>query len=75
MVERKTAFMIIEKLQHGKNAQELAKVVIGLLFAYKINLTLLPVTMEQNLQTIKLLQKNSKLTSFSQILMLPGKRV
>ena len=29
--------MIMEKLQHGKNAQELAKVVIGLLFAYKNN--------------------------------------
>ena len=25
MVERKTAFMIMEKLEHGKNAQELAK--------------------------------------------------
>jgi len=37
MVERKTAFMMMEKLEHGKNAEELAKVVIRLLFAYKEN--------------------------------------
>ena len=35
MVERKTAFMMMEKLPSGKNAQELAKVVIRLMFAYK----------------------------------------
>jgi len=35
MVERKTAFMMMEKLPKGKNAQELAKVVIRLMFAYK----------------------------------------
>jgi len=35
MVERKTAFMMMEKLEHGKNAEELAKTVIRLLFAYK----------------------------------------
>jgi len=37
MVERKTAFMMMEKLPSGKNAQELAKVVIRLMFAYKEN--------------------------------------
>ena len=35
MVERKTAFMIMEKLPHGKEAKELAKLVTDLLFAYK----------------------------------------
>jgi IS30 family transposase len=34
MVERKTAFMMMEKLKHGKNAKELAKTVWRLLFAY-----------------------------------------
>jgi IS30 family transposase len=34
MVERKTAFMMMEKLEHGKNAEELAKTVIRLLTAY-----------------------------------------
>jgi len=34
MVERKTAFMMMEKLEHGKNAKELTKVVTRLLFAY-----------------------------------------
>ncbi|MDR1348745.1 MAG: IS30 family transposase [Prevotellaceae bacterium] len=34
MVERKSAFMMMEKLEHGKNAKELTKVVYRLLFAY-----------------------------------------
>ena len=34
MVERKTAFMMMEKLEHGKNADELAKTVIRMLTAY-----------------------------------------
>ena len=34
MVERKTAFMMMGKLKHGKNAKELAKTVTRLLFAY-----------------------------------------
>ena len=34
MVERKTAFMMMEKLKHGKNAKELSKVVTRLLTAY-----------------------------------------
>ena len=34
IVERKTAFMMMEKLEHGKNAQELAKTVINMLTAY-----------------------------------------
>ena len=34
MVERKTAFMMMEKLRYGKNAKELTKVVTRLLFAY-----------------------------------------
>jgi len=34
MVERKTAFMMMEKLEHGKNAKELTKVVNRLLIAY-----------------------------------------
>jgi IS30 family transposase len=34
MVERKTAFMMMEKLKYGKNAKELTKVVNRLLFAY-----------------------------------------
>jgi IS30 family transposase len=34
MVERKTAFMMMEKLQHGKNARELSMVVTRLLTAY-----------------------------------------
>ena len=35
LTERKTNFMIIEKLEHGKNAQELTKVVVRALMAYK----------------------------------------
>ena len=35
MVEKKTAFMMMEKLPHGKDAKELAKRVTVLLFAYK----------------------------------------
>jgi IS30 family transposase len=35
MVERKTAFVIMEKLDHGKNAEELAKTVIRLLTGYR----------------------------------------
>jgi len=34
MVERKTAFMMMEKLKYGKNAKELTKVVVRLLTAY-----------------------------------------
>jgi IS30 family transposase len=34
MVERQTAFMMMEKLEHGKNAKELTKVVVRLLTAY-----------------------------------------
>jgi IS30 family transposase len=34
MVERKTAFMMMEKLKHGKNAKELSKTVNRLLIAY-----------------------------------------
>ena len=34
MVERKTAFMMMEKLKHGKDAKELTKTVTGLLTAY-----------------------------------------
>jgi IS30 family transposase len=35
LVERKSAFMMMEKLPHGKNASELAKVVARLLTAYR----------------------------------------
>ncbi|MGC3977229.1 MAG: IS30 family transposase [Paludibacteraceae bacterium] len=35
MVERKTAFMLMEKLEQGKNAKELSKVVVRLLTADK----------------------------------------
>ena len=34
LVERKTAFMMMEKLKYGKNAKELSKTVIRLLCAY-----------------------------------------
>jgi len=34
MVERKTAFMMMEKLAHGKNAKELTKTAVRLLTAY-----------------------------------------
>jgi IS30 family transposase len=34
MVERKSTFMMMEKLEHGKNAKQLTKVVYRLLFAY-----------------------------------------
>jgi IS30 family transposase len=34
MVERKTSFMMMEKLEHGKNAKELTKVAVRLLTAY-----------------------------------------
>jgi IS30 family transposase len=34
LVERKTAFMMMEKLKNGKNAKELSKVVTKLLIAY-----------------------------------------
>ena len=34
MVERKTDFLLMEKLEKGKNATELTKVVVRLLFAY-----------------------------------------
>ena len=34
MVERKTAFMMMEKLEHGKNAKELTKVVTRMLTGY-----------------------------------------
>jgi IS30 family transposase len=34
MAERKTAFMMMEKLEHGKNAKELTKVVTRLLTGY-----------------------------------------
>jgi IS30 family transposase len=37
MVERKTAFMMMEKLEHGKNAKELTKVVTRLLTGYMNN--------------------------------------
>jgi len=35
MVERKTDFLLMEKLEHGKNATELTKTVYRLLIAYK----------------------------------------
>ena len=34
MVERQTAFMMMEKPEHGKNAQELTKVVTRMLMAF-----------------------------------------
>lgn len=34
IVERQTAFMMMEKLEHGKNAKELTKTVVRLLTAY-----------------------------------------
>lgn len=37
MVERTTAFMMMEKLENGKNAKELTKVVVRLLTAYNKN--------------------------------------
>ena len=37
IVERKSAFLIMEKLEHGKNAKELAKVVSRLLYPYMHN--------------------------------------
>ena len=36
LVERSTSYAIIEKLPHGKNAKEVAKAVVRLLFAYRI---------------------------------------
>lgn len=36
LVERNTTYCIIEKLPHGKNAKEIAKAVIRLLFAYRL---------------------------------------
>ena len=35
MVERKTAYMMIEKLEHGKNAENLTKQVTKMLMAYR----------------------------------------
>jgi IS30 family transposase len=35
MAERKTAFLMMEKLQHGKNAENLSKTVVRMLLAYK----------------------------------------
>jgi IS30 family transposase len=37
LVERQTAFMMMERLEHGKNAKQLSKVVIRLLSAYLKN--------------------------------------
>jgi IS30 family transposase len=34
MVERKTAFMMMSKLEHGKNAKQLTKTVVSMLIAY-----------------------------------------
>ena len=34
LVERKTAFMMMEKLKNGKNAKELSRIVTRLLIAY-----------------------------------------
>lgn len=36
LAERNTSYCIIEKLPHGKNAKEIAKAVIRLLYAYRI---------------------------------------
>jgi len=35
MVERKTAFLMMEKLKYGKNSKELSKVAVRLLIAYR----------------------------------------
>jgi len=35
LTERKTNFIMLEKLKHGKNAEELTKTVFRLLIAYK----------------------------------------
>ena len=37
LVEKQTAFMMMEKLEHGKNAKELSKTVIRLLADYLHN--------------------------------------
>ena len=37
LAERKTTYCIIEKLPHGKNAKEIAKAVIRLLYAYRLS--------------------------------------
>lgn len=36
LTERSTDYAIIEKLLHGKNAKEVAKAVVRVLFAYRI---------------------------------------
>ena len=36
LVERNTSYCIIEKLPHGKNAKEIAKAVVRLLYAYRL---------------------------------------
>jgi len=36
LAERSTSYCIIEKLPHGKNAREIAKAVIRLLYAYRL---------------------------------------
>lgn len=36
LAERNTSYCIIEKLTHGKNAKEIAKAVIRLLYAYRL---------------------------------------
>ncbi len=36
LAERNTSYCIIEKLPHGKNARDIAKAVIRLLYAYRL---------------------------------------
>ena len=36
LAERNTSYCIIEKLPHGKNAREIAKAVVRLLYAYRL---------------------------------------
>ncbi len=36
LAERNTSYCIIEKLPHGKNAKEIAKAVVRMLYAYRL---------------------------------------
>lgn len=73
LTERKTNFLIMEKLEKGKNARELARVVVRLLLPYKNLFTRSPLITGLNLQNMNLLHENSGLNFISPIPILHGK--
>ncbi|WP_255301848.1 hypothetical protein [Butyricimonas sp. Marseille-P3923] len=73
LTERRTNFLIMEKLEKGKNANELARVMVWLLFSYKKFIHSIPLITSLSLPNMNLSPENSGLNFISLTRILHGK--